>query len=73
MLNFNTVSMTDYTKATDNLPTEITPVWVRVNGCRPRKMYRVNNWFFYYNEQLDRNGNYCGISKNVLWKYCKQD
>lgn len=33
----------DYKKATDELPTELTPVWVRVMGHRPRKMYRIQD------------------------------
>ena len=64
--------MDDYKKATDELPTELTPVWVRVMGHRPRKMYRVGDRFYYYNKVLDSNGNYSGISENVLWRYCKQ-
>ena len=64
--------MDDYKKATDELPTELTPVWVRVMGRRPRKMYRVGDRFYYYNKVLDSNGNYSGISENVLWRYCKQ-
>ena len=62
--------MTEYIKATDSLPEENTPVWVRICGRRPRKMYRINKWFWYYNEQLARNGNYCSIGENVLWRYC---
>ena len=34
--------MNDYTKSTDQLPKEATPVWVRICGCRPRKMYRTD-------------------------------
>ena len=64
--------MADYIKATDELPTELTPVWVRVMGRSPRKMYRVGDRFYYYNKVLDSNGNYSGISENVLWRYCKQ-
>ena len=64
--------MADYIKATDELPTELTPVWVRVMGRMPRKMYRVGDRFYYYNKVLDSNGNYSGISENVLWRYCKQ-
>ena len=60
----------NYTKSTDILPEELTPVWVRIWGARPRKMYRVGDRFYYYNKQLNDNGNYCGISENVLWKYC---
>lgn len=63
--------MADYIKATDELPTELTPVWVRVMGRMPRKMYRVGDRFYYYNKVLDSNGNYSGISENVLWRYCK--
>lgn len=61
--------MTDYIKATDELPTEFTPVWVRICGHRARKMYRVGNTFFYYNKELSRN--YSSISEHVLWRYCK--
>ena len=64
--------MDDYKKAIDELPTELTPVWVRVMGHRPRKMYRIHNTFYYYNKVLNMNGNYCGIGESVLWRYCKQ-
>jgi len=63
--------MNDYIKATDELPKENTPVWVVIWGKRPRKMYRVGDRFFYYNKKLFLNGNYCGISDKVLWRYCK--
>jgi hypothetical protein len=62
----------DYKKATDYLPTELTPVWVRVMGHRPRKMYRIQKTFYYYNKVLDRNGNYCSIGESVLWRYVKE-
>ena len=61
--------MADYIKATDELPTELTPVWVVIWGRRPRKMYRVGDRFYYYNKVLDSNGNFSGISENVLWRY----
>jgi hypothetical protein len=64
--------MDDYKKATDELPKELTPVWVRVMGHRSRKMYRIHNTFYYYNKVLNRNGNYCSIGESVLWRYCKQ-
>ena len=63
--------MKEYVKSTDALPIEGKPVWVRICGCRPRKMYRLSKWFFYYNKELDHNGNYAGIGDNVLWRYCK--
>ena len=64
--------MNDYIKSTDQLPKEATPVWVRICGCRPRKMYRLGKKFFYYNKELFRNGNYSSISDNVLWRYCEK-
>lgn len=66
------MTQTEYVKSTENLPKELAPVWVRVSGRRPRKMYLLGKWFFYYNKVLDRNGNYCSIGDNVLWRYCKQ-
>lgn len=30
-----------YIKAIDELPKENVPVWVRICGMRPRKMYRI--------------------------------
>ncbi len=63
--------MNDYIKSTDHLPKEATPVWVRICGCRPRKMYRIRDRFFYYNKDLFRNGNYSGFGDNVLWRYCE--
>ena len=62
--------MNDYIKSTDQLPKEATPVWVRICGCRPRKMYRLGKRFFYCNKELFRNGNYSSIGDNVLWRYC---
>lgn len=66
-----TGDMNDYIKSTDELPKEATPVWVRICGRRPRKMYRLGKRFFYYNEELFRNGNFSGIGDNVLWRYCE--
>lgn len=63
--------MADYIKSTDELPKEATPVWVRICGRRPRKMYRLAKWFFYYDKALDRNGNFSSIGDNVLWRYCE--
>lgn len=63
--------MNDYIKSTDELPKEATPVWVRICGRRPRKMYRFGNHFFYYNQELFRNGNFSGIGDDVLWRYCE--
>lgn len=63
--------MNDYIKSTDELPKEATPVWVRICGRRPRKMYRLGKKFFYYNQELFRNGNFSGIVDNVLWRYCE--
>ena len=63
----------DYVKSTCSLPKEFTPVWVRILGGRPRKMYRVYNTFYYYNKKLHENGNYCGISEHVLWKYTNKE
>lgn len=62
--------MNDYIKSIDELPAEFTPVWVRVMGGRPRKMYRVHHTFYYYNKLLS--ANYCSIGESVLWRYCKQ-
>lgn len=62
--------MNDYIKSTEQLPKEATPVWVRICGCRPRKMYRMGKKFFYCNKELFLNGNYSNISDNVLWRYC---
>ena len=62
--------MNDYIKSTDLLPKEATPVWVRISGARPRKMYLLGNKFFYYNEELFSNGNFSSIGDNVLWRYC---
>jgi len=64
--------MNDYVKSTDELPAENTPVWVRICGHRPRKMYRIGERFFYYNRELELNYCFCSISENVLWRYCKQ-
>lgn len=64
--------MNDYIKSTDQLPKEATPVWVRICGCRPRKMYRLGKEFFYYNKELFRNGNFSSIGDNVLWRYCEK-
>ena len=63
--------MNDYIKSTDKLPKEKTPVWVRICGCRPRKMYRRGKRFFYCNTELFRNGNFSSIGDNVLWRYCE--
>lgn len=57
-----------YTKSTDSLPKENTPVWVRIGGRRPRKMYLLHRTFYYYNRMLSMM--YCGIGDNVLWRYC---
>ena len=64
--------MNDYVKSTEELPKELAPVWVRICGHRPRKMYRIGNTFIYYNKQLNMNGNYSGIGDNVLWRYCDE-
>lgn len=64
--------MHEYTKSTEKLPEEAKPVWVRINGKKPRKMYRLCKWFFYYNKELFLNGNFSGISDNVLWRYCNE-
>ena len=64
--------MNDYIKSTYQLPKEATPVWVRICGRRPRKMYRLGKKFFYYNEELFRNGNFSSIGDNVLWCYCEK-
>ena len=64
--------MADYTKSTDELPKEVTPVWVRICGHRPRKMYRMGKMFFFYNRELERNGNFCSIGDSVLWRYCNE-
>lgn len=66
-LNMRTMN---YTKSTDELPKEFTPVWVRINASRPRKMYRLDRMFYYYNARLNRNGNFTSIGENVLWRYC---
>lgn len=63
--------MTSSIKSTDELPKEATPVWVRINGHRPRKMYRLDRVFYYYNKELNRNGNFTSIGENVLWRYCE--
>ena len=63
--------MNDYIKSTDELQEEATPVWVRICGSRPRKMYLLGKRFFYYNQELFRNGNHSSIGDNVLWRYCK--
>lgn len=62
--------MHEYTKSTEELPKELAPVWVRICGHRPRKMYRLGNKFFYYNKVLEHNWNFASISDNVLWRYC---
>ena len=64
--------MYEYTKSTEKLPKEATPVWVRICGRRPRKMYRLGTMFFYYNKVLDRNGNFSSIGDNLLWRYCNE-
>ena len=61
----------EYIKSTIELPKELTPVWVRVCGRRPMKMYRNGNRFLYCNKTLHKNGNYASVSERVLWKYCK--
>lgn len=58
--------MNDYIKSTDQLPKEAIPIWVRICGRRPRKMYRLGKWFFYYNKELFRNGNISSIGESVL-------
>lgn len=62
--------MNEYIKSTDRLPKEATPVWVRIHGRRPHKMYRLGKKFFFYNEELSRNGYFSSIGGNVLWRYC---
>ena len=62
--------MAEYIKSTDRLPKEFTPVWVRVEGSRPRKMYLMYKTFYYYNKEL-RNM-YCSIGDNVIWRYCNK-
>lgn len=62
--------MNNYIKSTDQLPKEVTPVWARICGCRPRKMYLLGKTFFYYNQEFSRNGNYSSIGDDVLWRYC---
>ena len=64
--------MNDYIKSTDQLPKEATPVWVRICGRRPRKMFRLGKRFFYYNEELFRNANFSSIGDEVLWRYCEK-
>ena len=61
--------MKTYIKSTDELPKEFTPVWVRVYGGRPRKMYLIGRIFYYCNQKLSKNGNYSSIGERVLWKY----
>lgn len=63
--------MNGYKKSTEELPSEFTPVWVRINGRRPRKMFLCGDTFFYYNEELCAAGLYSSIGKGVIWKYCK--
>lgn len=60
--------MTEYIKSTDRLPKELIPVWVRVGGRRPRKMYLLHHTFYYYNKELSHM--YCSIGDNVIWRYC---
>lgn len=62
--------MKDYIKSTDKLPEENIPVWVRICGCRARKMFRIGDRFFYYNKMLFNNGNFTSIGESVLWRYC---
>lgn len=64
--------MNDYVKSTEKLPKEATPLWVRICGHRPRKMYRLGTMFFYYNKVLERNGNFASIGDNVIWRYCNE-
>ena len=64
--------MNDYIKSTDQLPKEATPVWVRICGRRPRKMFRLGERFFYYNEELFHNANFSSIGDEVLWRYCEK-
>lgn len=64
--------MNDYVKSTEELPKEATPLWVRICGNRPRKMYRLGTMFFYYNKVLDRNGNFSSVGDNLLWRYCNE-
>jgi hypothetical protein len=66
------MKQTQYIKSTDELPKDLIPIWVRVNGSRPMKMYRLGQTFWYYNKLFSRNGNYCGIGDNVLWRYVKK-
>ena len=63
--------MNDYIKSTNQLPKEATPVWVRICGSRPRRMYRLGRRFFYCNKEFFCNGNFSSIGDNVLWRYCK--
>ena len=52
-------------------PKELVPVWVRICGHMPRKMYRVGNTFFYYNKMLRHMYATIGISE-ILWRYCNK-
>ena len=61
----------EYIKSTEKLPKELVPVWARVCGHRPRKMYRVGNTFFYYNKTLSHMYATIGISE-ILWRYCNK-
>lgn len=61
----------EYIKSTEKLPKELEPVWARVCGHRPRKMYRVGNTFFYYNKTLSHMYATIGISE-ILWRYCNK-
>lgn len=66
------MAQAQYIKSTDKLPEELVSVWVCINGCRPRKMYRVWRFFYYRNKELNKSGMYSSIGDNVLWRYCKQ-
>lgn len=65
------MAQTEYIKSTDELPKELALVWVRIGGRRPRKMYRIGQYFWYCNKELFRNGNFSSIGENVIWRYCK--
>ena len=61
----------EYIKSTEKSPQELEPLWARLCGHRPRKMYRVGNTFFYYNKTLSHMYATIGISE-ILWRYCNK-
>lgn len=66
------MAQAQYIKSTDELPKEHALVWIRIEGWRPRKMYRIGRYFWYCNKELYKSGMYSSIGDNVLWRYVEK-